>query len=188
MQQGEVKKPPRCAPCACAPNCTTPTVKRKGPALTQLKMPACGVSIERQSGVALPPKDGIDDDRAQSRDQSDRDPATSEPTRPGKTRILDELCATTRLVSRSCPQGAARRPAAAGGAAQDSTVTAIRPESGCGADLLPGHFSKPTEARVGVSAFFVACVSQDQPAAIRASATRIYRTVLYSHPWRVPRE
>jgi hypothetical protein len=106
----------------------------------------------------------------------------------GKTRILDELCATTRLVSRSCPQGAARRPAAAGGAAQDSTVTAIRPESGCGADLLPGHFSKPTEARVGVSAFFVACVSQDQPAAIRASATRIYRTVLYSHPWRVPRE
>src|ERR1700685_2377430 len=57
MQQGEVKKPPRCAPCACAPNCTTPTVKRKGPALTQLKMPACGVSIERQSGVALPPKD-----------------------------------------------------------------------------------------------------------------------------------
>src|ERR1700677_4813800 len=74
MQQGEVKKPPRCAPCACAPNCTTPTVKRKGPALTQLKMPACGVSIERQSGVALPPKDGIDDGRAHSRDQSDRDP------------------------------------------------------------------------------------------------------------------
>jgi hypothetical protein len=76
----------------------------------------------------------------------------------------------------------------AGGTAEDSTVTDIRPESGCGADLLLGHFNKPTEARAGVSAFFVACASEDQRAAIRASQTRIYRTVLYRPPWRVPRE
>jgi len=62
------------------------------------------------------------------------------------------------------------------------------PDSGCGADLLLGHFNKPTEARAAVSAFFVACASEDQRAAIRASQTRIYRTVLYRPPWRVPRE
>src|SRR5580693_81452 len=48
-----------------------------------------------------------------------------------------------RRASRSCPQGSARRPAAAGGTAEDSTVTAIRPESGCGAELLLVYVSKP---------------------------------------------
>jgi hypothetical protein len=52
-----------------------------------------------------------------------------------------------------------------------------------------GHFSKPTEARAGVSAFFVACVSEDQRAVIRAS--HVCRQIMHSRrllspPARIP--
>jgi hypothetical protein len=75
MQQGEVKKTPTlCAVRLCAElynaNC-----KKKRPRVDSSKMPACGACRSNvRARLRYPPKDGIDDGRAHSRDQSDRDP------------------------------------------------------------------------------------------------------------------
>ena len=57
-------------------------------------MPACGASVEHACGVALSSNDGIDDGRAQSGDEDDRDPLQAG-GQGRQARILDELCATT---------------------------------------------------------------------------------------------
>jgi hypothetical protein len=166
MQQGEVKKPPRCAPCACAPSCTTPTVKRKGPALTHRKCPRAARA-----------------DRTSERGCVTKAIATryTRADKAGKTRILDELCATTgrhRDHARKALRGALR-------------PRVVRPRT----PLSPLYGPKVVAALSfcwNISAnqqrlaqafpcFFVACVSENQRTAIPAGQTGTYPTVLYRH-------
>ena len=58
-------------------------------------MPATGVSAPGLSGSALSGWDGTHDGRAQGCDEGDRDPLLRRGSRAEKSRILDELCATT---------------------------------------------------------------------------------------------
>jgi hypothetical protein len=161
--------------------------KKKRPRVDSSKMPACGACRSNvRARLRYPPKDGIDDGRAHSRDQSDRDPLHA--SRQGTLRRgFSTSYALPQAGIAIMPARRCVRPRVVGPRTPLSPL--YGPKVVAALSFCWYMSVNQTEARAGVSAFFRR-VRQRKPTNghTRRPDADLSNSALQTHPWRVPRE